>query len=138
MRLHYSLSLWNYFHYRATVSLEKIIETAHELNYGIEFWSPWVDGRDIYLPSETKKLKALLNGMDISLHTSGANTFDLHKKQIDAASDIGAKVVVLHTEDFNVFGKSELDEEFAWQIVEYAEKSNVRIALENGRLDFLV
>jgi sugar phosphate isomerase/epimerase len=76
--------------------------------------------------------------MTVSLHTAGANTFDLQRKQIDAAVDLGAEVIVLHPSDFVSKDSSDLDVQLACKAVAYASERGVRLALENGQLPFLV
>ena len=75
--------------------------------------------------------------MDISFHTAGGNDFAFHKKQIDAAADYGARVLVLHTDDL-ADKSSSLDVELGRKAVSYANGRGIDLALENGELSFLV
>lgn len=138
MDIKYSVSLWNYLHYADVPSLERVITLLREQDYGIELWGSWREEKDLFDEVGRKRLKDILQDMKVSLHTAGANTFDLHKKQIDAAVDFGAEVVVLHPSDLTSNDNSCLDSHLACQIVKYAAKHGVRIALENGELPFLV
>lgn len=137
MRIKYSVSLWNYFHYADVPSLERIITLLREQNYGIELWGSWKEEKDLFDEIGCKRLKYILEGMKVSLHTTGANTFDLHKKQIDAAVDFGAEVVVLHPPDLVSKNNSDLDVQLALKSVEYGAEHGVKLALENGKLPFL-
>ena len=138
MHIKYSVSLWNYFHYSNVPSLERLITLLREQDYGIELWGSWREEKDLFDEVGRKRLKDILQGMKVSLHTAGADTFDLHKKQIDAAVDFGAEVVVLHRDDLVSKDNSNLDVHLTWQAVKYAAKHGVKIALENGELPFLV
>jgi len=109
-----------------------------EQDYGIELWGSWRGEKDLFSEVGRKSLKHVLQGMTVSLHTAGANTFDLHEKQIDAAVDLGAEVVVLHPSDFVSKDNSDLDVQLACEAVAYASERGVRLALENGQLSFLV
>jgi sugar phosphate isomerase/epimerase len=137
MRIRYSVSLWNYLHYADVPDLERIITLLREQDYGIELWGSWKE-KDLFDEVGRTRLKHVLQGMTVSLHTAGANTFDLHKKQIDAAVGWGAEVVVVHPGDFVSRDHSDLDVQLACQAVAYASEHGVRVALENGQLPFLV
>jgi sugar phosphate isomerase/epimerase len=75
--------------------------------------------------------------MDIAFHTAGGNDFAFHKKQIDAAADYGARVLVLHADDL-VDKSSALDIELGRKVVSYASERGIDLALENGELSFLI
>jgi sugar phosphate isomerase/epimerase len=138
VRIDYSISLWNYTHYADAPSLERILAQVREAGYGIELWGAWRGEKDLYDETGRKRLKSALQGMRVSLHTAGADTFDRHKKQIDAAADLGASVLVLHPDDLYVKGAPRtLDAVLANQAVDYARVAGVRLALENGQLPFL-
>ena len=138
MRIRYSVSLWNYSHYTNVLSLERVIALLREQDYGIELWGSWKEEKDLFDEVGRKRLKHVLQGMTVSLHTAGADTFDLHKKQIDAAVDLGAEVVVLHSSDFFTKTNRDLNVQLACKAVAYASEQGVRLALENGQLPFLV
>ncbi len=137
MQIKYSVSLWNYFHYADVPSLERIIRLVREQDYGIELWPLWKE-ENLFDEIGRRRLKYILQDMKVSLHAGEANTFDLHKKQIDAAVDFGAEVIVLHSANFLLKDKSGLDVPLTRQVVVYAADRGVRIALENGQLPFLV
>ncbi len=100
MNIRYSISLWNFYHYANLPSLERFIPTIRELGYGIELWGTWKEENDLYDPVGRKRVKPLVQDMTVSLHTTGGNqTFERHQKQIDAAADFGAPVIVLHPEE---------------------------------------
>ncbi|MBI5305686.1 MAG: sugar phosphate isomerase/epimerase [Chloroflexi bacterium] len=137
MQIDYSISLWNYTHYANAPSLERILALVREQGYGIELWGAWRDENDLYSDVGCKRLKSTLQGMRVSLHTAVVNTFELHKKQIDAAAELRAPVIVLHPNDLYASGTRELDEALAHQIVAYARARGVKLALENGQLPFI-
>jgi len=139
VKIDYAISLWNYTHYTNAPSLERILAQVREAGYGIELWGDWRDEKDLYDETGRQRLGAALQGMRVSLHTAGANTFDLHKKQVDAAADLGAEVLVLHPDDLYVKGAPRtLDAALANQVVDYARTAGIRLALENGQLPFLI
>jgi len=137
MRIKYSVSLWNYFHYASVPSLERIIMLLREQNYGIELWPSWKEEKDLFDEVGRKRLKYLLEGMEVTLHTGGGNTFDLHQKQIDAAVDFGAEVIVLHPSNLVSRNNSNLDVQLTSRAVAYTGERGVKLALENGKLPFL-
>ena len=137
MRIDYSISLWNFTHYCDAPSLERVLTLVREQGYGIELWGTWRDETDLYSEVGRRRLKSALQGMHVSLHTAGANTSDLHKKQIDAGADLGAQVLVLHPNDLYVNDSRNLDIPLACQIVAYANERGVKLALENGQLSFI-
>lgn len=151
MKVHYAVSLWNYFHYtgrsvpplqRTNVpSLDRIVALLREHGYGLELWASSEEDYDLVGGIAWKRLKHLLQGMRVSLHTSGANTFDLHRQQVDMAADVGAEVIVLHAHDLISKESLDLDVQLTCRIVAYAAEHGIRLALENagtGRLPFLV
>ena len=138
MKIDYSISLWNYTHYASAPSLERILARVREQGYGVELWGAWRDEPDLYGQAARPRLKTALRGMPVTLHTAIVNTLDLHKKQIDAAADLGAPVLVLHPNDLYALDSRELDVTLANAVVAYAQARGVRLALENGQLGFLV
>ncbi len=138
MQLKYAVSLWNYFHYADVPKLEDIIKLLRQQGYGVELWDSFKGEKDLFNEAGRKRLKPLLQGMQVSLHSAGVNTFDFHRKQIEAAADLGAEVIVLHADDVVSKDESGLDTELACKVVEYAAGHSIKLALENGRLSFLV
>ena len=137
MRLRYAISLWNYTHYSQAPSLEEICQSLRQEGYGIELWGSWRDEPDLYGQAARHRLQQALAGMAVSLHTAGAPTWALHRKQIDAAAALGAGVVVLHPRDLVASQPGGLDAALARRAVAYAAERGVRLALENGPLPFL-
>lgn len=119
-------------------TLDHTIELLRQWNFGIELWNRYPEHKDLFKKSAIAKFKDLLQGMDISVHTADGNDFDFHKKQIDAASGYGAKVVVLHTDNLIDKETLSLDVELGNNVVSYANEHGIEIALENGKYDFLV
>ena len=151
----YSVSLWNYRQYANVPSLERIIASLREQDYGIEIWPSFGDERDLLDEVGRKRVRDALEGMTCSLHATNENTFDGHRKQIEAAADFGARVIVMHSQafltrdraDFEVqqrgggassldvqLGRkpSDFDVQLARKTVVYAAEHGIRIALENG------
>lgn len=135
MRIRYSISLWNFTHYTHFPNLERIIPPIREQGFGIELWGRHYDELDLYDAAGRKRLKPLVEGMTVSLHTAGGNGMELHHKQVDAAADLGAEVIVLHAPGVCRPGTSEFDPELAAEAVEYATQAGVKLALENGTLE---
>lgn len=138
MHIDYAVSLWNYTHYTDSPSLERICAALRAQGYGIELWGAWRDERDLYDEAGRGRLRAALQGMPVSLHTTmDANTIERQQKQVDAAAAVRANVVVLHPSDLSPSGTRTLDVALARDAVAYARSKNVRLALENGNLPFL-
>jgi sugar phosphate isomerase/epimerase len=138
MHIEYAISLWNYTHYANVQSLAREIALIHEHGYGVELWSSWQGEGDLFGEAGRIRLRHALQGMTVSLHTALVNTFAEHKKQIDAAADFGAKVVVVHPSDLVTEENAGLDVALARDVVAYGGDHGVRLALENGQLPFLV
>ena len=139
MNITYSISQWNYFHYSSQASLERVIEAVRRQGYGFELWGSWGDETDLYDELGRKRLAGPLAGMAVSMHTrgGGARNFDNHVKQIDTAAHLGAKVVVLHPDDFAADPLNGPDADIIGRVVEYAQRKGVKLALENGPFEFL-
>jgi sugar phosphate isomerase/epimerase len=137
MHIDYSISLWNFTHYVSSPTLEQIVNLVRDQGYGIELWGAWRDEPDLYAAAGIRRLKPCLEGMNVSLHTAGATTLTLHHKQIDAAHALGAKILVLHSDDLYLPGSKILDVDLAHQVVAYARQAGISMALENGQLPFL-
>ena len=140
MKIKYAVSLWNYTHYTNAPDLEGICAQLREQGYGIELWSGYggLDGEELYNAAGSKRLKAALQGMPVSLHSDiYARSFDGHQKQIDTAAQVGADVIVIHADNIYLPDSKVLDESLANRVVAYAAGCGVTIALENGQLPFL-
>ena len=137
MKVQYAISLWNYSHYPLTGTLEQELGAIRELGYGVELWARWKDGPSLYAESERARLKAALGGMPVSLHSAIVRTCEEQRAQIDAARDLGAGVLVVHSDEFYSGDTRDLDVALCRDVVAYAEEQGVCIALENGQLPFL-
>ena len=137
MKIQYAISLWNFSHYPGTGTLEQELGRIRELGYGVELWAQWQGGPSLYGKSERARLKAALGGMPVSLHSAIVRSFDDQRAQIDAAQDLGASVLVVHSDEFYAGDGRELDVTLCRDVVAYAGERGVRIALENGQLPFL-
>jgi sugar phosphate isomerase/epimerase len=137
MKLQYAISLWNYSHYPEPGTLEGVLGAIRELGYGIELWAQWQRGSSLYATGERARLQAALGSMPVSLHSAIVRSFDEHRAQVDAAHDLGARVLVVHSDEFYAGDGRELDVALCRDVVAYAGKQGVCIALENGQLPFL-
>jgi sugar phosphate isomerase/epimerase len=137
MKLQYAISLWNFSHYPGTGTLEQELGRIRELGYGVELWAQWHDGPSLYAEGERTRLKLALDGMPVSLHSAIVRGFDEQRQQIDAAHDLGARVLVVHSDEFYAGEGRELDVALCRDVVAYGEDNGVCIALENGQLPFL-
>ncbi len=138
MNTQYAISAWNYWHYAEIGSLEAEVERLRALGYGIELWSRWPGEEDLFAEAQRERLKSLVEGMPVSLHSAIVDTFAAHARQIDTAQALGAGVIVVHADDLCPPGRETLDAALARDVVAYAAERDVRIALENGQLPFLV
>jgi sugar phosphate isomerase/epimerase len=137
MKLQYAISLWNYSHYPETATLEQELDRIRELGYGVELWAQWHTGPSLYAEAERASLKIALGGMPVSLHSAIVHSFDEQCEQIDAAHELGARVLVVHSDEFYAGEERELDVPLCRDVVAYAEENGVCVALENGQLPFL-
>ncbi|NIV35146.1 MAG: TIM barrel protein [Anaerolineae bacterium] len=137
MKVQYAISLWNYAHYLDTGTLEQELGAIRELGYGVELWAQWKDGPCLYAESERPRLKASLGGMPVTMHSAIVRTFEAQRAQIDTAQDLGAGVLVVHSDEFYAGSSRELDLALCRDVVAYARERGVCIALENGQLPFL-
>ena len=136
MEIRYAVSLWNFYHYTTSPTLEGVAKEVSSKGYGLELW-PWYDEeKNLYSRSYREQLKQIVKGVEISLHSGDVRTFAEHQTQIDTASYIGGKVIVVHPD--NLFSDyNNPDYTLAQDIVDYAKKERVTIALENGPLEIL-
>ncbi len=137
MKIRYSISLWNFGHYARVSSLEQELGKIRALGYGVELWGRWRGIEDLYGEPLRARLKAALGGMPVSLHTGFVRSFGEHKAQVDAAHDLGARVLVTHSDEFYADDSGTLDIPLCRDVVAYAGERGVCIALENGQLPFL-
>mgnify|MGYP001823316871 FL=1 len=137
MKVRYAISLWNFSHYPDTGTLEQELGAIRDLGYGVELWAQWKDGPSLYAESERSRLTAALGGMPVTMHSAIVHTFDEQREQIDAAHDLGAGVLVVHSDEFYAGDSRELDVALCRDVVAYAGERGVCVALENGQLPFL-
>jgi sugar phosphate isomerase/epimerase len=137
MRIQYAISLWNFSHYARVGSLEQELGKIRELGCGVELWGQWRGTQNLYGESLRVRLKKALGDMPVSLHTALAYSFAAHKAQVDAAHDLSARVLVVHSDEFFADAQGALDVALCRDVVAYAAKRGVCIALENGQLPFL-
>ncbi len=139
INLTYAISLWNYIHYQDVPDLKDILAGLRRHGYGVELWNSRIVELDLFDPEVRRNLVSWLEGMPVSLHTDiGLKSRDFHTRQIDAAHDLGASVLVLHSDNLYRDGTKELDIDLAKYVVDHAASRGVRLALENGQLPFLV
>lgn len=137
MKIQYAISLWNYSHYAEPGTLEQELRRIRELGYGVEMWAQWHHGPSLYAESERARLVAALGGMPVSLHSAIVRGFEQQRVQVDAAHDLGAGVLVVHSDEFYAGEGRRLDVPLCRDVVAYAQERGVCIALENGQLPFL-
>ena len=63
--------------------------------------------------------------------------FEAQQAQIDTAHDLGASVLVVHSDEFYAGDSRKLGVALCRDVVAYARERSVCIALENGQLPFL-
>lgn len=138
MRIDYSVSLWNFYHYSGQPSLERVAQRVRDGGYGIEFWGSWGDEHGLYDETGRKRLAAMTDGMVVSLHTAGAGTQETMTAHIDTAAATGARTIVLHPGDVCMPDDPDKPnlEHTKWA-VDYADSKGVKLALENGGYEFL-
>jgi sugar phosphate isomerase/epimerase len=136
MKIQYAISLWNYSHYATVGSLEQELSLIRESGYGVELWPRWRGEHYLYGLPQRASVQAALGHMPVSLHSAIVRSFAEHQAQVDAAHDLGAKVLVIHSDEF--YGQPrQLDVGLCREVVAYAAQQGVQIALENGQLPFL-
>lgn len=137
MRIQYAISLWNFSHYAHVGSLEQELGQIRALGYGAELWDRWPGIQNLYSQPLRPRLKTALADMPVSLHTALVHRFAEHKAQVDAAHDLGARILVVHSDEFFADDRGALDVALCRDVVAYAAEQGVCIALENGQLPFL-
>ena len=137
MKLHYAISLWNFSHYARSDSLEEELGRMRATGYGVELWDRWPGMESLYAPQQRARVKAALDGMPVSLHTALVYNLEAHLAQVDAAHELGARVLVVHSDEFFAGERGVLDAGLCREVVAYAGERGVCVALENGQLPFL-
>jgi sugar phosphate isomerase/epimerase len=138
LKIQPAVSLWNYTHYHHSFSLEEVLTQLQKHEYGVELWNSWTNDRDLFQPSSRERLKQALVDMPVSLHSQiGLQDWDSHQRQVDTAAEMGARVIVVHADNFFYDHRKELNLALMKRVVDYAEAREVLIALENGQLPIL-
>ncbi|MBI9047109.1 MAG: sugar phosphate isomerase/epimerase [Anaerolineaceae bacterium] len=134
MDLQFAFSLWNFNHLNRQFQLADVADFASALNFGVELWPSFSDIDDLFTPQTRADYLDLFKEIPTSLHTrTNQNQLSLHQAQIDAARDYGARVVVLHSDDFYQENSRKINAELIAQACDYAEKAGIQLALENGQ-----
>jgi len=138
VKLEYAISLWNFSHLARIGSLEEELARIRATGYGVELWDHWpgLEG-GLYTPPQRARVRAALAGMPVSLHTGLVYNLAAHLAQVDAARELGARVLVVHSDEFFAGERGVLDAGLCREVVAYAGQRGVCIALENGQLPFL-
>lgn len=131
MRIQYAISLWNFSHYAHVNSLEQELGQIRELGCGVELWGWYRRTQNLYSESRRLRLKQMLGDMPVSMHSALVHSLTEHKTQVDAAHDLGARVVVVHPNEFFADEQGTLDVPLCRDVVAYAAEWGVCIALEN-------
>jgi len=138
VRLQYAISLWNFSHQAHPGSLEEALARMRATGYGVELWGRWPSLEEsLYTPAQWARVRAALAGMPVSLHTALVYDLEAHQAQVDAAQALGARVLVVHSDEFFAGERGVLDAGLCREVVAYASQRGVCIALENGQLPFL-
>ena len=138
MQLQYAVSLWNFIHYANPPSLSEIADILGANNLGIELWNALFEGFNLNDAATQQRVRELFAGIPVSYHTEiGKTSKSFHQKQIDTAAAVGARFLVLHSDNLYTQNTKELDVDLAGFVVEYGKASHVEIVLENGQLPFL-
>lgn len=144
MRIQYAISLWNFSHYPSQqaegsdlAGLGRELERIRNQGWGVELWGRWREIPNLYAPALRGPLLAALAGMPTSLHSRLVHSFAEQQAQVDAAHDLGARILVVHSDEFQRNEGRRLNVPLLRDLVSYAAERGVRIALENGQLAFL-
>lgn len=133
MQIDYTVSIWNYAHYAVVPTFEETVALIRAQGWGIEFWGDWRGEGYLYGPEGRERIKPLVEGMKVSLHTAGARTKERMQEHVDTAAYVGAGVIVIHPDDVaRADDRDKCDLEYTKWAVDYADKNGVRLALENG------
>jgi sugar phosphate isomerase/epimerase len=135
MKLDYRISLWNYIHYANAPSLEVVIREIRDLGFGAELWDPWRQENGLFRPEQRERLRRLVEGMKVSMHTimprAGILSREETLMQIETAAFIGADTIVVHPSTMGVNGPSP-DYTLVKEAVAFATERGVTLAMENG------
>jgi sugar phosphate isomerase/epimerase len=135
MNIDYRISLWNYVHYASAPPLEEAIGEIRSLGFGAELWDRWRDETDLFGPGQRDRMRDLVTGMNVSMHTimprGRPMTMDENRAQIDTAAFIGADTIVAHVTSLGIGGEAP-DYDAARDVIAYAGDRDVTIAVENG------
>ncbi len=132
----YRISLWNYFWYHTEGSLEDLMDEVRATGRGIELWDRWKEDRDLYQPKYRARLRAMTEGMKVSVHGRWCKSRKEHLTQLDAAKGVGADVIVVHLNHFHD-ADGEMDLELVKEMARRCRDAGIWMALENGRLEGL-
>ena len=109
MNVTYAISLWNFSHYAGPGDLESELAAVRAQGYGIEMWPHWPGEPDLYSPAMRGRLVKALAGVPVSLHSALVHGFAAQAAQVDAAAELGANVLVTHSDEFFQEGTRRLD-----------------------------
>ena len=133
----YRISLWNYFWYYTPGSLEDLMDEVRQAGRGIELWDRWKEDRDLYQSKYHDRLRAMTDGMKVSVHGKACKGREDHLLQIETAKAIGADVMVVHLTHFPD-GEGQVDLDLMKEMAGRCRDAGVRMALENGNKDGLL
>ena len=89
MQIEYAVSIWNHNHHASVGRLEDEIALIREQDLGVELWGTWRHERDLYSEENRARLRPVLEGMTVSLHSAFGASWDRHQRQIEAAAARG-------------------------------------------------
>jgi sugar phosphate isomerase/epimerase len=136
MRHNYRISLWNYFHYNAPGTLERVIGQIRDDGFGVEIWPRWFEEGNIFDPIYRRRLQLLIGDMPSSLHGGSQDNLEWQRLQVETAADTNSDVIVVHSGNLRL-GGDDPDFAFAQEVLDMASSSGIKIALENGDLGIL-
>ncbi|MHB1133237.1 MAG: sugar phosphate isomerase/epimerase family protein [Chloroflexota bacterium] len=129
--MNFGVSLWNYRHYADPPGLRDIFAHVRQQGYGLELWSRLHGEEDVFEAALREGLTAASQGIGLSLHSAGLRTLDEHRRQLDLAAQLGARVVVVHPFEIASAEPKRPDLALTRELVAYAGERGLRLALEN-------
>ena len=137
MNVRYAISLWNFFHGSDMPDLAGTLAFIRHLNCGVELWGWWGGQRGLYAPEHRPMWREALGDMPVSMHSAIVHNAPAHFEQIETAEALGVEVLVVHSDEFFVAGRRELDIPLLRDVVSFGAERQVTVALENGQLPIL-
>ncbi|MDD5599750.1 MAG: sugar phosphate isomerase/epimerase, partial [Victivallaceae bacterium] len=137
MDLQLNVSTWNYACVDNNVRLKDAVTETKENGFGVELWLNWQPEPEVFARKNWNAVKEWLAGVKrLSVHSKCDNKdWASITKEIELSSFLEADLLVVHVLNFGVVeaeNKLEIDENYFYRVLEFAESHNVTLALENG------